>query len=316
MSLRTVIAAVALLLLPSAATPGQSVANRSVSNPSASNQQTSAEPLPAQLVRATVTKEIEAANDLSVRHMFRDYKKSATGTQTRLYVETREAMAGMTIAYNDQPLTTEQLQGEEGRLAGLVGNPQQLARKQRQEKEEADHTLAIMRALPDAFLFDYDGSEMGTATLGRAGVRLARLKFRPNPSYRPPSHVEEVLTGMQGTVLIDPEAHRIARVDGTLFKEVIFGWGILGHLDKGGHFLVEQEGLGDGSWDVSRMTLSFNGKILLFRNMSIRSDEVFSDFQRVPADTSFAQGVQMLKAERAKLSQKHAVTAKTESASR
>jgi len=269
-------------------------------------------PSPVQLVRATVAKEVAAANDPSMKHMFRDYKKSGQGTQTRLYVETREAMAGMTIAYNDKPLTPEQLQGEEGRLAGLVGNPQQLA----QEKEEAEHTLCIVRALPDAFLFEYDGFEPGTATLGRDGVRLARLKFRPNPSYHPPSHVEEVLTGMHGMILIDPAEHRIARIDGTLYKEVTFGWGILGHLDKGGHFLVEQEGLGDGSWDLSRMSLSFNGKVLLFKNISIRSDEVFSDFQRVPADTSFAQGVQMLKAERAKLSQSHAQTAKAEDASR
>jgi hypothetical protein len=63
------------------------------------------------------------------------------------------------------------------------------------------------------------------------------------------------------------------------------------------------------------MSLSFSGKILLFKNISIRSDEVFSDFQRVPADTSFAQGVQMLKAERAKLSQNHAQTAKAETTS-
>jgi hypothetical protein len=284
----------------------------------ATAQAISADPLtrPVQLVRATVAKEIAAANDTSIKHMFRDYKKSAQGTQTRLYVETREAMAGMTIAYNDKPLTPQQLQGEQGRLAGLVSNPQQLEHKRRQEKEEADHTLSIVKALPDAFVFEYDGSEAGTTRLGREGVRLVRLRFRPNPSYRPPSHVEDVLVGMAGILLIDPEVHRIARIDGTLFKEVTFGWGILGHLDKGGHFLVEQEGLGDGSWDVSRMSLSFNGKILLFKNISMRTDEIFSDFQRVPADTTFAQGVQMLNAERVKLSEGRSETAKAEASSR
>ena len=283
-------------------------------------QAISAEPSPSpslvQLVRATVAKEVAAANDTSMKHKFRDYKTSAQGSQTRIYVETREAMAGMTIAYNEKPLTPEQLQGEQGRLAGLVSNPQQLEHKRRQEKEEADHTLSIVRALPDAFLFEYDGTEPGTATLGREGARLVRLKFRPNPSYRPPSHVEDVLVGMKGVLLIDPEAHRIARIDGTLFKEVTFGWGILGHLDKGGHFLVEQQGLGDGSWDVSRMSLKFNGKILLFKTIAMRSDEVFSNFQRVPADTSFAQGVQMLNAERIKLLENRAETAKAETSSR
>ena len=164
-------------------------------------------PSPGALVRNTVAKEVAAANDASIKHMFREDKKFAQGSQTRIYVETREAMAGMTIAYNNKPLTAQQIEGEEGRLAALIRNPQQLERKRRQEKEEADHTLCIVKALPDAFLFEYDGSENGTATLGREGVRLTRLKFRPNPAYHPPSHVEEVLVGMHGIVLIDSESH-------------------------------------------------------------------------------------------------------------
>jgi hypothetical protein len=281
-------------------------------------QERSAEQLPVavELVRAAVANEVAAANDTSMKHMFRDYKKFAQGSQTRIYVETREAMAGMTIAYNDKPLTPQQMQGEEGRLAGLMRNPQQLERKRRQEKEEADHTLCIVKALPDAFLFDYEGTEPGTASVGREGVRLVRLRFRSNPRYRPPSHVEEVLVGMRGVVLIDPESRRLARIDGTLFKDVTFGWGILGHLDRGGHFLVDQQAVGDGSWDISRMSLSFKGKILLFKSIAIQSDEVFSNFQRVPSDTTFAQGVQMLKAERARLAEGAAETQKAENSSR
>jgi hypothetical protein len=255
---------------------------------------------PVELVRATVANEVAAANDTSVKHMFREHKKTPQGSQTRIYVETREAMAGMTIAYDDKPLTPQQQQNEEGRLTGLVNNREQLRRKQRQEKEEAQRTLSIVKALPDAFLFDFDGEEVGTASLGKEGLRLLRLKFRPNPTYRPPSHVEEILVGMNGFVLIDPAAQRIASIDGTLFKEVTFGWGILGHLNKGGHFFVEQQDLGDGSWDISRMRLEFNGKILLFKSIAIKSEETFSDFRRVPADITFTQGVEMLKAEQAR----------------
>jgi hypothetical protein len=261
-------------------------------------------PSPIELVRAAVANEV-AANDDSTKHMFRSRKQTPQGSQTRLYVETGQAMAGMTIANNDQPLTPEQLGDEENRLAGLVGNPERLRHKHSQEQESAERTLRIVKALPDAFLYDYDGEERGAADLGKDGDRLVRLKFRPNPAYHPPSHVEDVLTGMQGVVLIDSMARRLARIDGTLFKEVGFGWGILGHLDKGGHFLVEQCDVGDGSWDISRMSLGFAGKILLFKSISIKSDEVFSDFRRVPADTTFAQGVEMLKAEEAKLAEKH-----------
>ncbi|MGA2375544.1 MAG: hypothetical protein ABSF72_08485 [Candidatus Sulfotelmatobacter sp.] len=262
-------------------------------------------PSPVELVRAAVANEVAAGNDDSIKHMFRSRKQTPQGSQTRLYVETRSAMAGMTIAYDDHPLTPEQMQGEENRLAGLVSDPEQLARKHSQEQQTAERTLRIVKALPDAFLYDYDGDEQGAAHLGKEGARLVRLKFRPNPAYEAPSRVEQVLEGMQGFVLIDPASRRIARIDGTLFKEVGFGWGILGHLDQGGHFLVEQSDVGDGSWEISRMSLGFTGKILIFKSIAIKSDEVFSDFRRVPSDTTFAQGVDMLKAEEAKLAGDH-----------
>jgi hypothetical protein len=262
-------------------------------------------PSPVELVRAAVANEVGASKDDSIKHLFRARKQTPQGSQTRLYVETREAMGGMTVAYNDKPLTPEQMRNEEDRLAGLVSNPEQLRRKYSQEQETAERTLRIVKALPDAFLYDYDGEEKGTTDLGKDGARLMRLKFRPNPAYQPPSRVEQVLEGMQGVVLIDAAARRVARIDGTLFKEVGFGWGILGHLDKGGHFLVEQRDVGDGSWDISRMSLTFTGKILFFKNIAIKSEEVFSDFRRVPAETTFAQGVEMLKAEEARMAENH-----------
>ncbi|MGC1372854.1 MAG: hypothetical protein WA824_12020 [Candidatus Sulfotelmatobacter sp.] len=258
---------------------------------------------PIQLVRATVANEIATGNVDGLKHIFRDRKSTPQGSQTRIYVETRDGMAGMTIAYNDKPLTPKQIEDEKGRLAGLVSDPAQLRRKQREQKEDSDRSLRIMRAMPEAFVFEYDGTVPGTAAIGRDGVNLIRLKFRPNPSYRPPTHVEQVLSGMSGTILIDPLHRRLAEIDGNLFQTVGFGWGILGRLDKGGHFLVTQADVGDNCWELSRMSLAFTGKILLIKNIFIRSDEVFSNFRRVPNDTTFAQGVKMLETESARFAQ-------------
>jgi hypothetical protein len=264
---------------------------------------------PIELVRAAVANEVAASNDASVKHMFRSHKQTRSGSQTRLYVETRDAMAGMTIAYDDHPLSAQQMRDEEARLDRLQANPEELVHKNSQEKNDADRTERIVRALPDAFLYAYDGQQNSAPGIGKEGDELIRLKFRPNPAYSPPSRVEEVLKGMQGFVLIDPAAGRIAQIDGTLFKEVSFGWGFLGHLDKGGHFEVEQDDLGDGTWNITRMQLSFTGKILLVKSLNISFDEVLSDFQRVPADTTFAQGVEMLKAEEERLAANHSLGA-------
>lgn len=265
-------------------------------------QEVQAPPVPPQkIVQEAVANEVAASNS-PVKHLFRSRRQTPKGSQTRLYVETNDAMAGMLIAINDRPLTPQQEQGEKDHLAWLTNNPEQLRKKHAREKEDADRTLRIVKALPDAFRYEYAGSENGVPGLGKEGDPLLRLKFTPNPSYSPPSRIEQVLEGMQGYLLIDTAAKRIARIDGTLARDVSFGWGIIGHLDKGGHFLVQQADLSDGSWDITRMSLSITGKILFFKSISLVSDEIFSDFQRVPDNLPFAKGVELLGAERDQIS--------------
>ena len=246
------------------------------------------------LVRETVAREVAATSQPQARHMFRSRKQTPKGSQTRLYVETKDAMAGMLIAINDQPLSAEQQRAERDHLNWLMGNPDQLRKKRAREKEDAERTLRIVRALPDAFRYEYAGTETGSAVMGKPGDELVRLNFTPNPGYSPPTRVEQVLEGMQGYLVIDTTARRIAKIDGALFREVSFGWGVLGHLDKGGHFIVQQADVGDGSWDLTSMSLKITGKILLFKSISMIEDETLSDFRPVPFDLTFAKGAELL----------------------
>ncbi len=252
---------------------------------------------PAELVRKAVQNEIKASNDDTAHFLFRGIKTTPQGSTTRLYVETKEATAGLVVAYNGKPLTPEQRHAEEERVERFIIHPEELRKKREQERANAERTMRIVRALPDAFLFEYAGEEKGSEGIGRIGDPLVKLKFQPNPHYEPPSRVEEVLPGMQGYVLVDSVRYRIASIDGTLFKEVSFGWGILGHLDRGGRFMVQQAEVGDNLWEISGMTLSFTGKILLFKNLNISSTEVFSGFRQVPSDLTFAQALELLKKE-------------------
>jgi hypothetical protein len=261
------------------------------------------------LVRTAAANEVAASQDNSIKHMFRSRKQTPHGSQTRLYVETSEAIAAMTIAYDDKPISNDQLQGEFRHLDHLIVDRNDLRRKQKQEHEDAEHTLRIVKAMPDAFLYEFDGTESSRPGVGKAGDELVRLRFGPNPHYSPPSRVEQVLTGMRGTVLIDKDGGRIAQISAVLFREVSFGWGILGHLDKGGSFLVEQAEVGDGTWEITHISLNFTGKIMLVKAIAIKSDETFSDFRSVPGDITFAKGVELLKQEWARLQQTNAGTA-------
>ena len=252
---------------------------------------------PGELVRTAVQNEIKTVNEDTDRFMFRSTKTTPKGSTTKIYVETKEATAGLVVAYNGKPLTPDQRRSEEARVERFLSNPEELRKKRNQEREDEQRTLRIVRAIPDAFLFEYAGEEQASAGIGRLGDPLVKLKFRPNPRYEPPSRAEQVLTGMQGFVLVDAVRLRLASIDGTLFRDVNFGWGILGHLDRGGHFLIQQQEIAENRWDISRMSLDFTGKILLVKSLTISSTEVFSGFKKVPADLTFAQALDLLKKE-------------------
>lgn len=259
---------------------------------------------PTELVRQTVENEIQSNNG-GAKFIFKNYRETPHGSQTKLITETKDGTAGLVVAIDGKPLNPEQRQAEEARLNFLVHNPSELKKKQKAEREDTERTTRIMKALPDAFLYQRDGAEPGSEGLGNPGDELVRLSFRPNPQYIPPSRTEQVLTGMSGYLLIDANLHRIAKIDGTLSKEVGFGWGILGHLDKGGRFLVQQGTVGDDRWEVTRMDLSFTGKELFFRKLVIKSSETFSDFRPAPANLTFAQAVELLKKQQAELAENH-----------
>jgi hypothetical protein len=260
-------------------------------------------PVPAELVRRVVENEMTARRAKTHLFMFRSHHETLNLNQDKLYVETKDALAGMVTAWNNQPLTPELRKAEEERLDHLLSDPEELRHKQKQERENYVRIVRIIRAMPDAFLFEYDGTATGKATVGGLGKELVRVKFHPNPDYDPPTRIEQILTGMEGTVLVDPRTHRFASIDGTLVRDVGFGWSIFGHLDEGGSFRAEQYEFSPGVWVPSLMAMRFTGKLMLFKSLNFKSRETYHDFRPVPPDMSFAQGIEVLKKENAAVAQ-------------
>src|SRR4051812_29186134 len=106
---------------------------------------------PVALVKATVQNEIRASRAVPLsRFMFQSRKNSAQGSQTKLYVETSDGMAGMVVAYNNKPLDAQQRQAENARVQRFIDDPSELEKKKKRDKEDAERTLQIVKALPDA----------------------------------------------------------------------------------------------------------------------------------------------------------------------
>jgi len=244
----------------------------------------------AELVRQTIQNELKQS-DSRTRFMYRIRRQTPAGSQTKEYVETSDGAGARLIAVNDQPLTADQLQKEDERLQKLLTDPQAQQKHRKEQQDDAQRVQKMLNALPDAFLYQYDGKETFH------GTEMVRLRFNPNPNFAPPNHETQVYRGMVGTMLIDPQVRRLAKIDGHIIREVSFGWGILGHLDPGGHFVVEQADVGEGVWETISSTLSFTGRILLFKRLNIQEKEIASNFVRAPSGLNLAKAIELLRSQ-------------------
>ena len=243
---------------------------------------------PRDLIRRVAANELAA--DSGVHFMYRDTKQKDNGDSvTKEMIDTPDGVLGRVIAINGKPLTPAQRAKEDKRLNHLLNDPTALAQKRKEQQEDEKRIRTMVGALPDAFDYQYAGTQPGPHG------EWVLLKFTPNPHYDPPTREQQVYTGMNGDMVVDPVAERLVKIDGTLFREVSFGWGILGRLDKGGRFVVEQSDVGNGHWEPTRMVLHFTGKMLLFKSLKIQSIETTSDYRRVPNTLTVAQAMDMLR---------------------
>ena len=243
---------------------------------------------PLELVRAASKNEIKA-NDVQHYCMFKDSVEYKDHSVTREIVRTNQGGLWTTLLMNGKPLTPEERQKDHDRLVKFANNPD--ARRKRREANKAEDQRAslMLSSLPDAFLYTYVGSDHGPGD-----EELVHLKFKPNPKFNPPNHETAIYQGMEGDLTIDRKAQRIAKIDGTLFKDVDFGWGILGRLYKGGKFIIVQRDVGNGDWEEVQELLQFNGKILMVKSLTIWSNETMTDFRPVSDNLTTAQALDLL----------------------
>jgi hypothetical protein len=243
---------------------------------------------PLELVRRASQNEIKAS-DVQHYAIFKDTTQYKDHSITKEIVRTKQGGLVTTLLINGRPLTAEERKKNDEKLEKFARDPE--ARRKRREANEADDKRAevMLTSLPDAFLYTYVRTDRGPG-----GEQLVHLSFKPNPTFSPPNHETAVYQGMEGELIIDRNAMRIAKIDGTLFKDVDFGWGILGRLYKGGKFLIVQRDVGGGDWEEVEETLRFNGKVLMLKPLTIWSTETMTEFRPMSADITTAQALDLL----------------------
>jgi hypothetical protein len=250
----------------------------------APNEDVAANPVP--LVQRASHNELGTGNGHPYRYKL--HKIDDGKVTTKEIVETKDGDVARLISTGDKPLSSEAEQAEVDRLNNLLAHPEIQAHRHKKEQEDSDRANEMIRLLPNAFLYHYEGTVEGP------NGPCYRLSFRPNPNFTPPDREGEVYHGMEGELWIDQRQERMVKLDAHLIADVNFGWGILGKLYQGGTIVVEQKDVGEGHWETTHMRLRLQGKILMIKSLDIETTEDASDFEPVRPQMSYQDAVHLL----------------------
>jgi hypothetical protein len=242
---------------------------------------------PAKIVRDASYNELHSSKP-GRSFSYRQHKVDSKGSMVKEIVETKDGDVARLIEKDGKPLPPEEEQAEIDRLNNLLAHPEVQEHRHKKEQEDSARGDGMVRMLPDAFLFTFDGMVEGPNGL------CYRLKFRPNPAFTPPDREGEVYHGMVGELWVDQAQLRLVKIDAHLISDVNFGWGVLGRLYKGGSILVQNADVGLHHWETTHMKLNLQGKLLMLKSVDYSTTEDFSDFKIQPQELGYQEAIRLL----------------------
>lgn len=250
----------------------------------APSQVTAYEQDPQALVREVIHNELTDEADDTTHWRFR--KTDVTGGISKTWdvVQTKHGEVQRLIAINGHPLTRQQEIAEEARIQNFLRNSEEQQKRKAASSSDFKQQQALMRLLPNALTYRYAGEEDG----------LIHLTFTPNPNFHASTREAEVFHHMSGDFFINKSNMRLAEFDGRITSRVEFGWGLLGHLNKGGTFNVKQAEVAKDHWDLTLLQTNITGKVLFFHTITVQEKLTEYDYHRVPDDLTLRQGADLL----------------------
>lgn len=229
------------------------------------------------------------ANELTDRLQERKWmyvidKREGKQTLTEEQVETKDGPLYRVLAIDGTPLNPDQRQQDNARMDRLLHDPSQQLKVKRGLDEDEQKLEQLMRLMPEAFLCDYDGVE----------GNLVRLKFHPNSNYNPVTYEARVAHSLAGTILIDSQQKRLAKLSGQIVNRVEFGYGLLGHIDNGGTIEIGRVQVGTSQWKTALINIQLSGRLVFFKTIGKQQYETRSEFRAVSGDLSLLEASQLL----------------------
>ena len=222
---------------------------------------------------------------------FQERIEAPWGSEVRDVIVTKEGRVDRLIAAGDRPLNVAQQKKEVDRLKTLLQRSASQTVAPAQDGE-TQRRLKMVAAIPTAFSYQMSETQEPCAL---------EFKFLPAQNFNPENRETRVYKGMRGVMQVDPHHDQLLRVDGEIFRSVSFGWGILGRLHKGGHFLIEQREVLPNVWEMTEMDFDFTYTVFLFSEKHYIRKTSNSAYVQIDPDTGRAEAIRMLLSEPANL---------------
>ena len=194
---------------------------------------------------------------------------------------TQKGAVERVLRRNGQPVAeAEQRKGMDTFLHDNGAQKKQIAENEHDLKQIDD----FLKLLPEAFVWTVTGST-ATSTM---------LHFEPNPQFHPPTRESRVFSEMSGDLVYDKAHLRVRSMTGRLSRDVTFGGGLLGRLKQGSSFALEQEPVGESSWELTGIHVHLEGNALLFKSVSLQQEDLRSRYQQQADSLTLEQAAGLL----------------------
>ena len=238
-----------------------------------------------------------SANELVALHHTDSYLRyrmetvNERGSQVRDVIESKDGTVARLIMKDGKPLTPEQDKGERERLTDMIASPANYAKHVKNGDSEKKMADTLVPMMADAMINNYTP---GQPQSGRNGGALEIvLDYKPNPKWVPPTTEAQALTGLQGRVWIDAKTRYVVRMEGTIFRSVNFGWGMLAHIYPGGKVVMNQTSVGDNRWIFTDFSMQLSVRALMVKRLEIHSSAKTSGYQTL-GPMSYQDAIRLL----------------------
>jgi hypothetical protein len=247
---------------------------------------------PQSWVEAAAVNEQHIINDdgsFPLRYRIR--KVDAKNDVTRDIIESRQGTVARLVARNGQPLTVQEDAAERARLTGMLDSPSDFIKHHKRDNAARGYSMDLVREMPRAMIYTYTPDQ--PLRPNAAGPEVV-IDFTPDPHYKTPTLVAEILTGLQGRLWVDRKSLRVTRIEGRVLHQVNFGWGMLARIYPGGTVEFEQANAGGDRWAYSRLRENITIREMMVKTVQQHTDMDAADFKILPAPMTYQEAIHML----------------------